>query len=97
MRRPKEKIRNLGFTAADWERLARCPSCGGLSLELRNTHTACYVVCCLDCEAEGYSVEMGGKPFGRSKASVKLTYNDHWRAKRSALSVWNRRLGIGRR
>jgi hypothetical protein len=84
-------IRNLTLTDKEFSTLRACPFCGSDDLELCNTHTACYWICCNACDAEGFTVEVTGKAFNGSYASEKLPLSNHEKAKQSAIAAWNRR------
>lgn len=84
-------IIQLALTDNDLAQLRSCPCCGYHSLEARNTHTACYSIVCLQCEEDGYEVEVTGRSYGRDRPSSELTRGQHRRALNSAIFAWNRR------
>jgi hypothetical protein len=84
-------ICNLRLSDKEFASLRGCPCCGSFFLELRNTHTAAYWIACLNCEEEGYSVEISGRNIG-SGPSFELTLAQHEAAKASAIEAWNRRV-----
>jgi hypothetical protein len=61
--------------------LLPCPFCGGVDLEIQNTHTPSYWIECHGCEATAHG-EYGGD---------RKTRANHRRAFLSAVRAWNRR------
>jgi len=67
--------------------LSQCPFCGGIDIEVVNTHTPHYTVICADCGAKKPCAIGSGKHFKSRGACIRA----HGQSFRSAITEWNTR------
>lgn len=72
----------------DTEGVVACPFCGGVNIEVSNSHTPSYRGECQECGAQGPSNEYPKREAQKSRSGVR---RQHQRAFARALELWNLR------